>query len=134
MNSLYYKFDFADDKEPFSEELETNAELKVFDNGYLREGEVVYFLQMEGNNGPIKIGYTTNIKRRIDQIQPHCPQPLKLLLCIRGTYLDEQRIHAKFEDYALQYEWFSPDINLINYIEFLRSKKHIIKSSLKKHE
>jgi len=81
----------------------------------------VYFLQ-SGQDGPIKIGYTTDIQKRIKALQTAHPFPLKLLLVINGNVDDESKLHKKFNSLRLCGEWFSPDEKLLQYIEKLKAK------------
>lgn len=81
----------------------------------------VYFLQ-SGQDGPIKIGYTTDIQKRIKALQTAHPFPLKLLLVINGNVDDESKLHKKFNSLRFCGEWFSPDEKLLQYIEKLKAK------------
>jgi hypothetical protein len=81
----------------------------------------VYFIQSE-RGGPIKIGYTTNLERRIMALQTAQPYPLKLLLVIHGGVEEENKLHKKFNSLRLCGEWFSPDEKLLQYIEKLKAK------------
>ncbi len=105
-----------DDDEPF------NSEADVVQDGFIPSGQVVYFLQAQ-TGGPIKIGWSTDVKRRLDALQPGCPYPLSILLCVRGTLFDEQLLHRKFARFRLHGEWFEPAEALLNYIVSVRTKK-----------
>lgn len=52
-----------------------------------------------------KIGYTTNLRRRMAQYKTHNPNIL-LLGLKEGTLLDEQQYHQRFSEFKYQTEWF----------------------------
>lgn len=76
------------------------------ENG-LRTG-VIYFLQ-QGEDGPVKIGFSrdSNLETRIRNLQ--CGNPTKLFLrgTIMGIERDEQALHRKYQAYRMQGEWFN---------------------------
>lgn len=65
----------------------------------------VYFIQGECG-GPIKIGYTTDLKKRITSLQTGYPDKLELLLAFPGNPGLEKTIHKMFDPYRLNGEWF----------------------------
>lgn len=68
----------------------------------------VYFIQGE-SGGPIKIGYTTDIERRLKDLQTGYPDILKLLMAFRGNQEYEKALHKQLQPYRLSGEWFKPD-------------------------
>lgn len=79
----------------------------------------VYFIQGE-SGGPIKIGYTQDIKSRLTSLQTGCPETLKLLLAIPGKIADEQKIHAELDPYRMRGEWFSPSDGVLEKMRCLQ--------------
>lgn len=75
----------------------------------------IYFLQ-QGKSGPIKIGWSTNIRTRIASLQTATHERLHLLLVLDGQAKDERRLHAWFAHERLGGEWFSPDGELASFI------------------
>ena len=70
--------------------------------------QFVYFIQAD-ENGPIKIGFTTDEPRkRLAQLQIGNPHELKLLGAIKGSTAIERQFHADLAEWRLQGEWFSP--------------------------
>lgn len=67
----------------------------------------VYFIQ-RGANGPIKIGYSDNSRRRIAQLQTGSPEPLRELFAVRGSLADEAAAHAAMKAHRIRGEWFHP--------------------------
>jgi hypothetical protein len=78
----------------------------------------VYFVQA-GTAGPIKIGYARNVRARLDNLQVACPHRLYLLLVVPGTHDHEKRFHAIFAGRRLRGEWFSPTVELIEFIGYV---------------
>lgn len=82
---------------------------------------MIYFIQGE-KGGPIKIGYTENwIKSRLASLQVGSPQKLEIICLVQGNKAMEKRIHNTFVSSRLQGEWFSPDMKVLDYIEYLHS-------------
>lgn len=78
---------------------------------------MIYFAQYENDNGPIKIGLSRNIQKRLAEIQMTCPAPIKLLKVIEGEWEKEARIHYHFSHIRLHGEWFKPEKELLDFIE-----------------
>lgn len=79
----------------------------------------VYFIQGE-SGGPVKIGYTTDIKRRLKELQSGSIDILQILLVVPGNKVYEQYLHSKFENYRLKGEWYKPDPKIFEYMDKLR--------------
>jgi hypothetical protein len=70
-------------------------------NGY------VYFVQM-GDDGPIKIGFATDVQARITTLQTSSPHELVLRKVVPGTVAKEREFHQRFAQTRLKGEWFKP--------------------------
>jgi hypothetical protein len=81
----------------------------------LRKG-VVYFIQA-GGQGPIKIGWSSDLQARIAQLQTANATKLSVLLAMPGTFEDEARLHARFAYLRLEAEWFQDSPEILSYIE-----------------
>lgn len=75
----------------------------------------VYFIQGTVSKN-IKIGVSRSPKDRIQSIQNHSGESVRLIGTIRGGRELEHIIHKKFDSLRLHGEWFRPEINLIEYI------------------
>jgi hypothetical protein len=53
-----------------------------------------------------KIGYSTNPRKRVAELQTGNPRPLRLHLMKPGTEADERAIHMKYIDDNVLQEWF----------------------------
>jgi hypothetical protein len=73
-------------------------------------GELVYFIT--GAPGFVKIGYTTDLAKRIQALQIGCPLVIEVLAFARGDRSVEQDYHYKFRAWRQSGEWFKlcPDI------------------------
>jgi hypothetical protein len=76
----------------------------------------VYFAQC-GVGGPVKIGFTNNIERRISTLQSGCPIPLRVIgVIVRAGEIDESILHDHFEDCRMHGEWFWPSPGLLDFV------------------
>ena len=79
-------------------------------------GPVVYFIQAE-EGGPIKIGYTNNLARRLYALRTGHPSRLRVLATIAGDRATEQTTHSAFSEERINgSEWFRPSSRLLSYI------------------
>lgn len=76
---------------------------------------MIYFIQ-QGDSGPIKIGYTNNISKRINALQSSSPEKLHLLGAIEGDKDRERVLQKFFHAHKMQGEWFKPAPMVLNYI------------------
>lgn len=75
----------------------------------------IYFLR-NPENGLIKIGRTTNLKKRIRQIELMENTALILLRTMTGEKELEIALHRKFQEMRVSGEWFKPGEELLNFI------------------
>lgn len=75
---------------------------------------MVYFLAQ--NNFMIKIGYSKDIRKRINSLKTASPYPLLLLGYVEGDKKEEKRIQEMFCKYNVQLEWFQVNQEILNYI------------------
>jgi len=71
---------------------------------------MIYFIQ-QGEDGPIKIGYTTDdltFHKRLSSMQTCSPVKLRILGIAEGDHKAEHELHERFFDACLQGEWFYP--------------------------
>ncbi len=91
----------------------------------------VYFLRPVGQDGPIKIGYSSYPKARAKQISCDTKVPLEVILEMTGGNLTEFNLHQKFAAYRTDppfsqsrayivgapTEWFAPTPELLDFIQ-----------------
>lgn len=75
---------------------------------------MIYFVQAK-EGGPIKIGYSANVWKRMSSLRSSNPEYLNLLGVMEGDRTEEKRVHSLFK--RKQGEWFddSPELQ-----EFIR--------------
>lgn len=70
----------------------------------------VYFIQAgepdDKGLALVKIGFSTDVERRLRELQTASAQPLKLLNCTIGTQAIERFIHGVLKDRHVRGEWF----------------------------
>lgn len=80
----------------------------------------VYFIEM---NEFIKIGFTTNLDRRMEDLAHGHPYEINLIHHIEGSFNTESDLHRKFKHLHVRGEWFSKAPDLLQYIEELKSQE-----------
>lgn len=85
----------------------------------------VYFIQMD-RIGAIKIGYTTDVEKRIASLQTASPYKLYLLCVFPANEEIERQLHYCFRDVRLEGEWFLPHPFLLKELDLIinLNKKH----------
>lgn len=76
----------------------------------------VYFIRAADGTGPIKIGATGNLMRRLYALSLERNQPLVFLAFAEGTHDDENRIQRGFFQYRVDGEWFEPVEPLLEFV------------------
>jgi hypothetical protein len=79
------------------------------------QGSVVYFVQAE-SGGPIKVGTTDRMRKRLTVLQSSCPVRLRVLATMPGGRDEEIALHIRFDRQRLHGEWFEPHDDLIGFI------------------
>jgi hypothetical protein len=65
----------------------------------------VYFIRF-GETGPIKIGYSTQVGRRVAELQTGSPEELHVVATVPGTKTDEAALHRRFKGQHARGEWY----------------------------
>ena len=79
---------------------------------------VAYFLRA-GLDGPIKIGFTSNLRHRLTSIETSSSEEIFILSVIDGARELEQELHRRFWPHRVRGEWFAPVPELLAYIATL---------------
>jgi len=82
----------------------------IFEKGY------VYFMRA-GYFGPIKIGFTKNVKKRVRNLQTACPEKLNILCVLKTNKKTEEAYHRMYNDVNINGEWFHPTKKLLKEID-----------------
>jgi len=81
----------------------------------------VYYIQEE-MDGNIKIGWSEDPIKRLQQHQTSNSRELRMLVYVKGSPDYEKEIQRKFQTSKTTGEWFKPDKRLLVHIEKERSK------------
>lgn len=81
----------------------------------------VYFIE-SGSGGPIKIGSTQNVARRVKILQTGNPEKLNLLHWTTGGNALELHLHEEFKEFHIHGEWFRPENKLTHLIDELKAE------------
>ena len=85
---------------------------------------MIYFIRGK-DSGNIKIGYSTNPKKRQSNLQTAHYEELELIGFMSGTLDDETRIHQKFAVYNIRGEWYHPSDEILDFIERNATKPQV---------
>ena len=89
-----------------------------------RTKKFLYFIQ-SGDKGPIKIGTTYDLMKRLKELQVGNPKVLRLLAATTTGYY-EGGIHNQFYRSHIRGEWYRPVKDLLDLIKKIRDKNKII--------
>lgn len=102
---------FVDDRSKIRNEI-----AKINEREINNKKDVVYFIG-DKENKVVKIGYTNDIKNRLQVIQTGYPRKLEVFTTINGDMKLERQLHDKFSKYRLHGEWFELCEEINDYIE-----------------
>jgi len=75
------------------------------------KGRDLYFIQMR-KTGAIKIGRSSNVERRLGELQVGAPHKLRVLMVVSNKGCIERSVHNKLDHHRLRFdkgEWFGPN-------------------------
>lgn len=81
-----------------------------------KPSERVYLIGTD--DGPVKIGLTTNPGQRLESLQTGYPAKLKLLAIVPGGRSLERAYHRYFDEQRIHGEWFEPTDDMRREISF----------------
>lgn len=85
-----------------------------------RTDAVLYFAQ-EGDDGPVKIGYSANARKRVPMLQVGNARRLRFLASMPAEPGTERAWHDRFESARIRGEWFEPVPELLAAIDDVRA-------------
>lgn len=85
----------------------------------MRDQQSVYFVQAGDSNGPIKIGYSSDVAKRVASLRTGNHLPITLLVEFKHANAPalEKRLHEMFAADRLEGEWFNPSPDLVRFIQ-----------------
>lgn len=75
-----------------------------------REHGWVYFMQSQGGDEAVKIGWSMNPNRRLAEVGQGHPYGLAIVALLPGGRAVEFALHRRFKEYRLGGEWFSREV------------------------
>lgn len=72
----------------------------------------VYFARI-GESDRVKIGFASDPRARVRNMQTSAPEPINLVRVLLGTPADERRLHTLFRPHWLAGEWFALSAEMI---------------------
>lgn len=82
---------------------------------------MIYFIQNETTKA-IKIGYSTDVQKRLAQLQTAVAEKLILIGQITGEIEHERALHDRFREHHLRGEWFRGDAGLAEELAAMSEK------------
>ena len=79
---------------------------------------VVYFVRRA--DGAVKIGWTSDLERRLRELRKESRTTITLLAAIPGDKPDELRLQKRFVEYAIGDEWFTESPKIIAFVTSIR--------------
>jgi hypothetical protein len=79
---------------------------------------VVYFIQEGG--GAIKVGWTSDMERRLETFRTSNSSDLTVLLTLPGSMALERAIQSKISSHRIRGEWFRPHADVVSIMSVLR--------------
>lgn len=92
-----------------------------YPNSIARGRRGLLYLATRATDGAIKIGWTSDVMRRISELRKEAGSAVELAACFPGDKPDELRLHARFADDRMDGEWHRPSVALLSFIEGLRA-------------
>jgi hypothetical protein len=75
---------------------------------------ITYFIRAGDS---IKIGFASNLKRRLGGLQSSHHEPLEVLAAVSAADVDEYLTHQRFAHLRIRGEWFRSEPDLLSYID-----------------
>lgn len=88
---------------------------------------MIYFIQA-GEDGPIKIGYTNGVEKRLQGLTTSSHKSLRVLFVMDGDVNKERDLHRLFDFARKKNEWFWPVKSLMAFIESCKLLSEVSKS------
>lgn len=86
----------------------------------------IYFAQVLGPGGPIKIGASVNTRNRLASLQGWCPYKIDFLAVVTGLpRMAEQVLLERLIASRLRLEWFNPTEEVLCMVEYARTKNRL---------
>lgn len=105
-------------------EREFRALLDVVDSAAGGDGFVYLVRMFTGDESadPVKIGFATNVARRLEGLQTGNPCQLVLVGAFRASKRDEAAMHSTTSARRIRGEWFAPNDPIHMLVDVLRGK------------
>ena len=100
--------------------------------GCTKRQQRIYFIQCNGNDGPIKIGIAVDPNRRLSELRIGCPYPMALLAecATEDADAEERRLHLVFRHLRIHGEWFTYATELREAIVLARSDARAVAQAM----
>lgn len=107
----------ADQKEPVRSRRSQGEFAQVLAKA--THGAVTIYVIRSGSEGPVKIGKTRDLPKRLDSLQTASPKKLEVLALIEAPPELETQLHAYLDEYRMEGEWFKPHSDVMEAVSLL---------------
>jgi hypothetical protein len=94
---------------------------------YPSRGRVMVYVAQPALGGPVKIGFCRGghsaVHKRIAELEPGCPWPLRLVTTLEGGRYEENRLHHRFAHLRIHREWFALEGELALWLRGLAGER-----------
>lgn len=84
----------------------------------------LYFAQVAGG-GPIKVGFSSNVRNRLASLATWCPYKIEFLHSMEAPKMAEVYCLERLRAHQLKGEWFHPHPDVIRFIEEIRATNEV---------
>lgn len=81
----------------------------------------VIYIVSRGIDGAVKIGWTSDVERRVRELRKETRDTIAILAMLPGDKPDELRLHSRFQDDRIGGEWFRRSSKMVAFLNALRS-------------
>lgn len=92
-----------------------------YPNSIARSRKGLIYFAIRSTDDAIKIGWTSDVMRRIAELRKENRSAVELAACFPGDKPDELRLHARFIVDRIDGEWHRPSASLLAFIDGLRT-------------
>ena len=93
-------------------------------NKIMKWSNSTYIIKTKGHNY-YKIGWSSNVEKRIKSLQTNCPFQLEILIKVVDSSLNEKYWHKHFEKYRTYGEWYKFQDKQVRELRYVIKKINI---------
>lgn len=92
-----------------------------YPNTIARGRKGVLYIASRAKDGAIKIGWTSDVVRRLSELRKDSRSAVELVACFPGDKPDELRLHTRFATDRIEREWYRASESLLAFVNGLKT-------------